>query len=264
MGGRRSLSAGLETLSGVLRSIGIYHLEREARARRAPMDRLYAAFVGPGDLAFDIGSHVGDRAASFRRLGARVVAVEPQPALLATLRLLFGRDPGVVIEACALGAAPGEATLHLNLRNPTVSTLSPALISAAPDSAAWREQRWTRVEQVHVATLDQLMARHGRPRFLKIDVEGLEDEVLKGLSAPVPALSFELTTLQRQVARGALARCLELGYTRFTAALGESQRLIHGPDTGDWTDGPGIARWLDALPDAANSGDIYAARPLAT
>ena len=51
-----------------------------ARARAA-MDRLYGQFVRPGDLVFDIGAHVGDRVASFRRLGARVVAVEPQPAL---------------------------------------------------------------------------------------------------------------------------------------------------------------------------------------
>ena len=47
--------------------------------RDAAMDALYARFVRPGDLAFDIGSHVGDRIGSFRRLGARVVALEPQP-----------------------------------------------------------------------------------------------------------------------------------------------------------------------------------------
>ena len=110
-GGAGSLNAGLETLGGVLRSIGIYHLWREARARRAPMDRLYAGFLGAGDLAFDIGSHVGDRVASFRRLGARVVAVEPQPALLTTLRFIFGRDAEVVIEPFAVGATAGSADL---------------------------------------------------------------------------------------------------------------------------------------------------------
>ena len=49
------------------------------------MDRLYGQFVRPGDLVFDVGAHVGDRIAAFRRLGARVVAVEPQPALVRTL-----------------------------------------------------------------------------------------------------------------------------------------------------------------------------------
>ncbi|MGB5834061.1 MAG: FkbM family methyltransferase, partial [Thiohalocapsa sp.] len=61
--------------------------------RRGPtLDRMHARFAGPGDLVFDIGSHVGDRIGSLRRLGARVVAVEPQPKLAATLRLLYGRD----------------------------------------------------------------------------------------------------------------------------------------------------------------------------
>lgn len=249
------------TLGGVLRSLGLYHWGREARARRARMDALYAHFLGPGDLAFDIGSHVGDRVASFRRLEARVVAVEPQPALAATLRLLFSRDPAVTVEALAVGAAPGTATLHLNPANPTVSTLSTALITAAPGAAAWRDQRWTARREVRVTTLDALIARHGRPSFIKIDVEGLEDRVLVGLGAPVPALSFEVTTLQREVGLAALARCRALGFTRFTAALGESQQLTHGQDPEDWEDADAMERWLRGLPEEANSGDVYALCP---
>jgi hypothetical protein len=65
------------TLRGVLRSLRIYYGDRK---RRDAMDALYRRFIRPGDLAFDVGAHVGDRVASFRRLGARVVAVEPQPA----------------------------------------------------------------------------------------------------------------------------------------------------------------------------------------
>jgi hypothetical protein len=56
--------------------VRVYHLDRK---RHRAMDALLSRFVRPGDLAFDIGSHVGDRVSSFRRLGARVVAVEPQP-----------------------------------------------------------------------------------------------------------------------------------------------------------------------------------------
>jgi hypothetical protein len=80
---------------GVIRSLRIYYGDRR---RRGALDRHYAGFAGAGDLVFDIGGHVGDRVASFRRLGARVVAVEPQPALAATLRLFYGRNPAVTIE----------------------------------------------------------------------------------------------------------------------------------------------------------------------
>jgi hypothetical protein len=72
------------TVRGVARSLRTYYGDRE---RRTAMDLLYGRFVKPGDLVFDIGAHVGDRVAAFRRLGARVVAVEPQPALVRTLRL---------------------------------------------------------------------------------------------------------------------------------------------------------------------------------
>ena len=54
---------------------------------RATMQPVYDGMVAVSQnrwpsLAFDIGAHVGDRTAAFRRLGARVVAVEPQPAAM--------------------------------------------------------------------------------------------------------------------------------------------------------------------------------------
>src|SRR6202165_1498371 len=85
-----SLFARIRSARGVLRSLRIYY---GARQRHAAMDRLYGGMIKPGDLVFDIGAHVGDRIAAFRRLGARVVAVEAQPLLGKTLKLLYGREP---------------------------------------------------------------------------------------------------------------------------------------------------------------------------
>ena len=44
------------------------------------------------------------------------------------------------------------------------------------------------------------------PSFIKIDVEGFEDQVLAGLTRQVPALSFEFTTIAREIARFVRAR----------------------------------------------------------
>jgi FkbM family methyltransferase len=241
------------TLRGVLRSLRIYYFGRHDRAA---MDRLYARFVKPNDLVFDVGSHVGDRIAAFRRLSCRVVACEPNPPLVKTLRLIYGRDANVTIEPVAVGAAPGEIELAINIDNPTVSTASRDFVQASQGAPGWQGQVWGKSIKVAMTTLDALIARHGVPAFMKIDVEGFEAEALAGLTQPVAALSFEFTTIQRDVAHACLSRCAALGYTRYNAALGESQTLVHA----DWQSAEAIARWLDGLPMEANSGDVYATR----
>src|SRR5215813_11345518 len=217
------------------------------------MDRLYRCFVQPGDLVFDVGAHVGDRVASFRRLGARVVAIEPQPAMARVLRILYGLSRSVAIEQAAVGREQGRARMMINVDNPTVSSFSSAFVDAARDAPGWETQRWTESADVAMTTLDALIERHGRPAFMKLDVEGFEAEALLGLSQAVPALSFEFTTIQVDVALACIGRCSALGYAGFNAALGESQTLLD-----DWLDADEMARWLKALPQEANSGDIYA------
>lgn len=241
----------LQFTRGVVRSLHIYYGDR---LRHRAMDALYAQFVRPGHLVFDIGSHVGDRVASFRRLGCRVVAVEPQPHLARLIRLLYGWRRDVTVVQAAVGATEGALDLHLNLANPTVATGSREFVAAAEHADGWREQRWTKRVRVAQTTLDSLIGIHGVPAFVKIDVEGFEAEALAGLSQPIAALSFEFTTIQRAVAMAAMDRCGALGVYEFNAALGESQKLLFDP----WLDAVDLKRWLNDLPRAANSGDVYA------
>ncbi|HZP77945.1 MAG TPA: glucans biosynthesis glucosyltransferase MdoH [Pseudolabrys sp.] len=243
----------LRTARGVIRSLRTYYGDKP---RRAAMAQLYGQFIKPGDLVFDVGAHVGDRIAAFRSLGARVVAVEPQPALLRVLSVLYGRDRKVAIEGVAVGRTSGTTDLILNIDNPTVATASQAFVAAADGAAGWEGQSWSKRLAVLQTTLDALIARHGMPRFIKIDVEGFEAETLAGLTQPVPALSFEFTTIQRDVALACLERCGALGFARFNTALGESQQFAHA----DWIDATAMAQWITALPHAANSGDVYAIR----
>src|SRR2546423_2645943 len=116
------VGAMFRRVRGIARSLAIYH---GVPGRQRAMRRLYGEFLGPGDVAFDIGAHVGSRVRAWRRLGARVVAVEPQPDFVRVLRLFFSRDPGVTIVPGAVGATAGRARLALSTAPPPVSSMSP-------------------------------------------------------------------------------------------------------------------------------------------
>lgn len=238
-------------MKGAFRSLRLYH---GPQAPRAAMDALYREFISPGDLVFDIGAHVGDRTSAFRRLGARVVALEPQPLLVRVLTLIHGNDENVEILGAAAGAGLGETVIRINVANPTVSTASLDFIARANRAPGWEDQSWDEEITVDVLTLDELVGIYGPPVFTKIDVEGSEDVVLNGLTQPLRCLSFEFTTIARDVAMRSLARLSELGDYEFNVALGESYEFTFR----DWLSIEAIAEHLTNLPHSANSGDVYA------
>ncbi|MEM9732287.1 MAG: FkbM family methyltransferase [Pseudomonadota bacterium] len=233
------------------RSLDTYY--RDA-ARNARMDELNRAFIPQSGLAFDIGAHVGDRTASFLRLGASVVALEPQPIVFRALSLIHGLQPKAMLYRAAAGARAGTMLMRLNSENPTVSTLSPELVETAQTAPGWSGQIWDKSVSVPVTTLDTLIARHGQPDFIKIDVEGYELEVLRGLSVPLPALSFEMTIIQRDVALACVHYLSNLRSYEYNFSFGEDHKLQHPC----WLDCPAICQYLKGLPDAVNSGDVYA------
>ena len=242
---------GLRPALGLIRSLAIYH-GRPWRRRR--LARFYAQFLGPGDLAFDIGAHVGNRTLALRAAGARVVALEPQAPFAGFLRRILPADV-TLIEAAA-GATPGRAELAVSTLHPTVSSLAglPATVGQAEGFA---HVRWDRRQSVAVTTLDALIARHGRPALIKIDVEGFEAEVLAGLSQPVPLVALEYLPQLPQAAQAAVRRLASLGPYRFNAVPGEAEAFLWP----DWRPPAEALDWLATLPPNAGSGDLYARLP---
>jgi FkbM family methyltransferase len=185
----------LPTLKQASIALGLYRPARIAHRAIFPAigrkfrdrQRLFSLFLKPGDLVFDVGANIGEFTEVFLSIGAKVVAFEPQPKCAGELRARGTRNLAVVEQA--VGDQCGIAHLHLKQADVEASML--------PD---WQGGPNLGAIAVPMTTLDQAIVRYDKPVFIKIDVEGFEAEVLKGLSAPIN-LNFEFHCHDRGVAK---------------------------------------------------------------
>ena len=236
---------------GLFRSIVIYYWKPFNKKR---LVNFYASFVPPGSLCFDIGAHLGNRTNAWVALGAKVVSVEPQPQCMAFLEKRFGKQPQVTLLQKAVGASKGTATFFVSELTPTISTLASAdwrktMADHTSFKVAWNEQL-----EVEVITLDQLIATYGIPDFCKIDVEDYEIEVLKGLSTPLPALSFEYFTPTLHQVFECINWLDTLGKYEYNWSFGESQIL----NAKEWLSSEQMQQIFRSYTTKDRSGDVYA------
>lgn len=195
------LRANLHLYSAAQRTMRALHGVTQAGRQRARSEaHIYTELIPTGAVCFDVGAHLGARTAAFRKRGATVIAFEPQDALARRLRRVWRNDPKVQVLQVGLAGHEGRAAFAVCPQNSTLSTMS----------SHWSEGRftsykWDQPVEVPVTTLDWCIGEFGVPAFCKVDVEGYELNVLRGLSRPVPALSFEFT---REFLQDA-ASCLE-------------------------------------------------------
>lgn len=148
----------------------------------------YDTLIPKGSLCFDVGANDGDRSATLIKVGLKVIAVEPQTSCVQKLSERFINNPELQILQIALGEFPGTENIYLCDEYSECSTMSNQFIQTYSKKS---NLHWGRMEQVKVNTLDNLILDHGLPNYIKLDVEGYELQVLKGLSHAVDLISIE-------------------------------------------------------------------------
>lgn len=233
---------------GILRSRIIYDFKPFNQLKMA---RFYREFVHPGDVCFDIGAHTGNRTSTLLKIGAKVLAVEPNPELSKLLNRKFSGNPNFSLSTDAIGSKKGSAKFMISLKYPTISTLShqwkDVMLSYQSDL------KWEKEQLVNLTTLDELIKSYGVPSFCKIDVEGFKEEALLGLTIPLKALSFEFfpTTSARTIA--CIKQLSSLGNYRFNWSLTETFKFV----SKEWYLEQQMIRAIENY-QGRKSGDIYA------
>ena len=235
----------------MVRSLAVYY---GVPFRHTRMRKFYGQFLKAGDLCFDVGAHVGNRVRVWQSLGARVVALEPQPDYYRILKLFFGGRDRVTLLQSAVGSTRGEAELYLCEDSPTLATLSTRWMRQVKKAENFRKVNWSDILRVPVTTLDHLIDEYGVPVFCKIDVEGFEEEVLAGLSRPISCLSFEYIPADINAALACLRRISNLGSYEFNVSTVETMRF----EWEHWQDPAVVKYFLEELPRTGRSGDVYA------
>jgi len=221
--------------------------------QRRKLIRFYQQFIPEKSLCFDIGAHLGNRIDAWLALDTHIIALDPQPLCYKYLEKNFGRKPNVTVLPKAAGKEVGKMEMHVSHLYPTVSTMSGNKWREALNNASNATVTWDETIEVEVTTLDQLIAQYGIPQFCKIDVEGFEPKVLKGLSKEIPMLSFEFLSTMQKKRITCIKHLQSIGNYEYNWSEGDSYEL----ELENWVNADVLLESIRRYGNHLFSGDIY-------
>ncbi len=143
------------------------------------------------DLVLDVGANEGQFASGLleRGFSGRIVSFEPLAAIHARLALRSRTFPGwEIAERCCLGDRDGEVVLQV-----ANESIASSLVGTTPEMERFAPgSRFVAEERAPIYRLDALapaLARGSRAPFLKVDVQGFEEQVLAGARETLPRLA---------------------------------------------------------------------------
>ena len=181
----------------------------------------YKKFITKNSIVFDVGANLGSRAKLFINCNSTVVAYEPQPNLCDHLDLYLSGHKRFILNRKALGHIKGNEIIKLSDAH-VLSSMSQRWINATTASGRFSNYKWDNSITVQVSTLDDEITKYGTPTFIKIDVEGYELNVLKGLTKPIEYISIEFTAEDIDNTMDCIKYLINIGSCVFNYSIAES------------------------------------------
>ena len=214
---------------------------------------IFDDLITEGSLCFDVGANIGKKTGLFLSLGAKVVCVEPQKNCIDILSEKFKDNKNVKIINTALGEKEDELDIFISPSD-TVSTMSRDFIETT-SLERFKGIVWDKKEKVKVTTLDNIISEYGLPDYCKIDVEGYELEVLKGLTKKIKFISVEFTPELKNKTFECISTIDEIAEYEYNYSEGESHLFTFKK----WKTSEEIIEFLRKNNDFRVSfGDLYA------
>jgi FkbM family methyltransferase len=141
---------------------------------------------------FDIGANVGWVSKTFVRFTDKVVALEPDGFCQQILKNRFEKSKVFLLVPKAVSDTEGVKEFLIQEEGSALNTFSEKWRKELEADFFYKPFLFTAEKiKVRTTTFEQLIKEHGLPSLAKVDVEGHELEVIKGLHQPIPLLVFE-------------------------------------------------------------------------
>jgi len=215
--------------------------------------KIYEQIIKTGDFCFDVGTNNGNKTEKMLEMGTKVLCIEPQLSCVEYIKKRFQGNPNIQIVPKAAGAQKSNGEIFISQAH-TLSSMSKEFMQET-SKERFKGVTWNSTQKIEIITLDELIETFGMPAFCKIDVEGFEVEVLKGLTKPINTLSIEFVPELKHNTIECINLLKNIGNYLFNYSEGETEVFSFS----EWIGAEEMIEFLKKNNDFRVSfGDLYA------